>query len=138
MIAIALALESWFAGTMLKSSRSTRPHRALELFAELGKLVGGEVADRPVIHAALAPAPDIESLQRLDFGGAAFGAGGLRDEQVDHMRAPPIDDGADRAGIDIIEPAADQRKTLRGEVDHRRRDVELAVEPRFYRVLVGG
>src|SRR3984893_17068700 len=138
MIAIALALESWFAGTMLKSSRSTRPHCALELLAELGQLIRREVADRPVVQSALAPAPDIESLQRLDFGGAAFGAGGLGYEQVDHMRAPPVDDGASRARIDIIEPAADQRKTLRGEIDHRRRHVELAVEPRFYRVPVGG
>ena len=83
-------------------------HRRFELLAELGKFIRGKVADRPVVQAALAPAPDVESLQRFGLGGAAFGAGGLGDEQVDHMRTLPVDDGADRAGVDIIEPAADQ------------------------------
>ena len=81
--------------------------------------------------------PDVEALDRLDLGGAPFGARRLRHEQVDDVLAAAIDHGADGAGIDIIEPAADQRKALRDEVDHRRRDIELAVEPRLYRVLVG-
>ena len=34
------------------------------------------------------------------------------------MRAALIDHRADGAGIDIIKPAADQRKALGGEVDH--------------------
>ena len=71
------------------------------------------------------------------FGRLALGIGGLRHEQVDDVLAPFVDHGADRARVEVIEPAADQGKTLRGEVDHRRRDVELAVEPGFYGVLVG-
>ena len=77
-------------------------------------------------------------MQGFEFGGAALGARGLRHEQIDDVLAAAIDHCADGAGIDIIEPAADQRKAFRGEVDHRRRDIELAVEPRLDRVLVGG
>src|SRR6478609_4147723 len=127
----------WLAMTA-RSPLPRRPalHRAFESLAKIRQLILGEVADRPVVQAAIAPVPDVESLHRLDFRGAAFCAAGLRHEQIDHVLAPAIDHGADGAGIDIIEPAADQGEALGGEVDYRRRDVELAVEPRFYRVLV--
>src|SRR3954466_3589199 len=125
-----------FAGTTL--TRRSAAHRAFELVAELGEFVAGEIADRPVVQAAIAPAPDIEALDRLDPGSAVFGAGGLGDEQIYHMRAPAVHDSGNGAGVDIIEPAADQGKALRGQVDHRRRHVELAVEPRLYGVLIGG
>ena len=62
-----------------KLPRRPRLHRGLEFLAELRKLVGGEIADRPVVQSPLAPAPDIESLDGFDFGRAAFGAGGLGD-----------------------------------------------------------
>src|SRR5580704_12177327 len=54
------------------------------------------------------------------------------------MLAPPVDDGGNRPAVEIVEPPADQGETLRGEIDHRRREIELAVEPRLDRVLVGG
>ena len=113
-------------------------YRALEFLAEIRKLVLCEIADSPKIQPAFAPVTDVEALDRLDLCGPPFGARRLRHEQVDDVLAAAIDHGADGAGIDIIEPAADQGKALRGEVDYRRRDVELAVEPRFHGVLVGG
>src|ERR1700730_19430174 len=88
------------------SPRRSAPHHAFELVAEFGEFVPGEIADRPVVQAAIAPAPDVETLDRIHPGRAALGAGGLGDEQVDHMRATAIDDGPDGAGIDIIQPAA--------------------------------
>src|SRR3954465_170013 len=111
---------------------------ALEPLAEIRKLVLADVADRPVIQPAFAPVPDVEALDRVDLRGASFGARRLRHEQVDDVLPAAIDHRADGAGIDIIEPAADQGKALRGQVDHRRRHVELAVEPRLYGVLIGG
>src|SRR6201994_4012866 len=111
--------------------------RGFELVAELGEFVGPDIADRPEVHALLAPAPDIEALHGFHPGRTALGVGGPGDEQIDDVRAPAIDHGTDRPRIDVIEPAADQRKTLRGEIDHRRWDVELAVEPRLDRMLVG-
>ena len=52
----------------LRLSRTSAPQCALELFAEVGELVGGEVADRPVVQAAFTPVPDVEALQGFDLG----------------------------------------------------------------------
>ena len=38
----------------------------------------------------------------------------------------------------IVQPPADQRITLIGQIANRRREVELAVKPRLHRVLVRG
>ena len=38
---------------------------ALELLAEFGEFVGADIADRPVVQSALAPAADVESLHGL-------------------------------------------------------------------------
>ena len=83
------------------SSHRRAPHRRLEFLAELGEFVRGEIADRPVVQAAIAPAPDIESLDRIELGGTAFGARGLGHEQIDDVGAPPVArrcQGAARAG----------------------------------------
>ena len=66
-----------------------------------------------------APAPDVEPLHLFDFRA---GSRRLRDEQIDHVLAPPIDDRGHRLAVDVVEPPADQREALRGQVDHRRRD----------------
>src|SRR3954454_4893807 len=103
---------AWMGG-----SRSARPapHCRSKLLPEFGEFVGGDIADRPIMQAALAPASDVESLKALG-PGAVLRAGGLGHEQVDDMQAPAVNDRADRAGVDIVEPAADQRKTLRSQV----------------------
>src|SRR5437868_6677364 len=59
-------------------------------------------------------------------------------EQVDKMFAPLIDQCRHWPVIEIIKTAADQRKSLLGEIDHGRREVEPCIQPRFYRVLIGG
>src|SRR6195952_1477580 len=107
--------------------RPAAPHRRLEFLAELRQFIGAEIADRPVVQPPLAPAPDVETLNR--FGsGAMLGASALRDEQVDDVAAPLVDHRAERAAVHIIEPAADQGKALGGEIDYRRRHVQPAVE----------
>src|SRR3984893_19003622 len=53
------------------------------------------------------------------------------------MLAAPVDECGNWLPGKDIEPAADQRKTLVGEVDGRRRQVALSGEPRLDRVLVG-
>ncbi len=62
----------------------------------------------------------------------------LGDEQIDHVLAPLIDDRGNRLTVDIVEPAAEQRKALRGQVDDRGRDIHSAVEPRLDGMLVAG
>src|SRR5271165_4747691 len=65
-----------------------RPGGRLEFLAELGELIGADVADGPEIQAAFAPAADVEALDGLGTGLTARGVRGLRHEQIDHMRAP--------------------------------------------------
>ena len=45
-----------------------RPHRGLELVAELVELVGADIADGPEVQAALAPAADVEALDGVGPG----------------------------------------------------------------------
>src|SRR5437879_13269785 len=103
----------------------TRLHRRLELVDELGELVAADVTDGPEVQAAFAPAAAVEALHGLSLRRPMLGARGLRYEQVDHVLSTLVDDGADGACIDIVEPAADQRETSRGGIDHRWGDVEL-------------
>jgi len=48
---------------------------------------------------------------------AAAEAGSLRDEEVDYMASPAIDDCSNRPPVDEVKPAADQREALRRQVD---------------------
>ena len=54
------------------------------------------------------------------------------------MLAPAIHQGGNRPPTDHVEAPADQREALGSEVAHRDAEVDLALEPRFHRVLVGG
>src|SRR3954454_1986110 len=121
---------AWMGGSL---SARPAPHCRSKLLPEFGEFVGGEIADRPIMQAALAPASDVESLKALGPGRAVPGASGLGHEQVDDMQAPPIHDRSDPVVVAIVEPQADQRKPLRSQVDDRRRHVQLAAEPRLHR-----
>src|SRR6202035_5204459 len=81
---------------------------------------------------------DVETLHDFVLDAVDRGAQRLADEQIDYVLAPAVDDRSHRLAVDVIEPAADQGKTLRGQIDDRRGDVELAVEPRLDGVLVAG
>ncbi len=112
--------------------------RGFDPVAEVLQLLGVDVAHRDEAQVGEAPAPDVEALQR--FHGAALRRRSLRigrgDEQVDDVLAPFVDDGGDRPAVEIIEPAADQRESLGRQVDHRRGQVDLAVEPGLDGVLI--
>src|SRR3954470_9408847 len=103
----------------------------LELRAEFLQLLGIDVADGPEFEAIRVPAPDVESLDFLDLGTAAFRGRVRRDEEIDHMGPAPIDDGGDGPAVDVVQTPADQTEALGSQVDDRRRDVELAGEPWF-------
>ena len=53
------------------------------------------------------------------------------------MLVPLIDEGNHSVSAKVIEPAAEEREFLRGEVFDRRRKVQLAVKPRLDGVLIG-
>ncbi len=54
------------------------------------------------------------------------------------MGAAAIDQGRRGAPLDVVQPAAGQGVALLGQVDHRRGEVDLAVEPGLDRMAVGG
>src|ERR1044071_2089965 len=103
---------------MTRLSVSAISHCSLELFSELREFIRAKIADRPVVQPALAPVPDVKALDVFGFGGAMPGAGRLCDEKIDDVTAPPVPHRAERACIDAVEPAADQQKPLRGEIDY--------------------
>src|SRR5882757_9435368 len=92
------------------TSSSRAPHRRLEFLAELRQFIYTKIADRPIVQSSLAPAPDVETLNRFGFG-AVLRVRALRNEQVDDVATPLVDHRAERAAVHIIEPAADQQKT---------------------------
>src|SRR4051795_11878793 len=106
--------------------------RGFELAPEVFQLVGAEIAHRPEREARLGPAADVEALQGFDCGAVPLGA--LRDEQIDDVHAAPVDQRGDGLAVEIVEPAADQREALRGQVNQRRRDIKTSVEPRLHGV----
>ena len=53
------------------------------------------------------------------------------------MFAPSIDQSRDGAVIDNVQAAAEQRKSLIGEISNWRREIQLAGEPWLHRVLIG-
>ena len=62
----------------------------------------------------------------------------LRDKQIDHVFSALIDDRGNRFVIDVIEASAKKRKAFRGQIDHWRRNIDPAVEPRFHGVPIAG
>lgn len=52
------------------------------------------------------------------------------------MLAALIDHCGHCSIIEIVEPAADQRKTLRSQVHHSRREIQFAIEPEIHSVLI--
>src|ERR1700726_198243 len=101
-------------------------NRGLELIAEFLQFLAVYVADRPEAEVRPGPAPNRETLQffhrRSDPGTRS-----LRNEQIDDMGASLIDDRRDRPAIDVVETAADERKTLWRQVDDRGCYAETAV-----------
>jgi len=80
--------------------------------------------------------PQVIALAVANGGRAARAARARQEEHVDEVLAPAVGQHGDRPSIQIIEPATDERKPLRGEVMYRGRVVELAVEPWLHRVLI--
>jgi hypothetical protein len=57
---------------------------------------------------------------------------------VYEMFSALVDQRGDLAPFEIIEASANQRKAVARQIFDRRREIELAVEPRFHRVLIRG
>src|SRR5947209_6690522 len=96
---------------------------------ELSQPLLAGVGDGPVRHSAFSPVKHVEALALAGdwrASGAVRGVGGGPGEKVDDVAVGAIDQGRDRMISEIVEAAADEGKTLTGEVDDDRRVVELA------------
>src|SRR5665213_746864 len=102
MIGIATTLaQRWVS---LRSTHPTSYNRRLSCscpapprtWRRLVEFVGADIADRPEVHALLAPAQHAEALQGFHLRRLAFGIAGLRHEQIDDVLAPLVNHRADR------------------------------------------
>ena len=106
----------------------------MEFFREFGPLVGVNVADGAEV--------EVPSLQRRTLNPCMISSlrrargGCASDKQIYQMFTALIDDRRRCLAINIVETATDQRKALRCQVDHRRGQGELAVEPGLDGMLV--
>ena len=105
------------------------------------EVVWGGVGDGEIGEAGGLPRePMVAVLLAGGLGGARDGwcGGGRHDKDVDDVFAAAVDEGGSGATGEHIEAAAEERKAVVGEVADGGGEVDLAVEPRFYGVLVGG
>src|SRR6266851_9230298 len=84
----------------------------------------------PERHAAAGPVPHVKAAHRArrQRRNPVCWPG----EQIDRVVCPLVNEGGDRLTRDVVQPATPQRESERGEVGHRRREVQLAQEPRFH------
>src|SRR5437868_2148560 len=103
---------------------------------ELFELRHLDVGDGPEIHAVLRPAHDVVTLTLRRLRRRVAGTG--PDELINEVLVVLIDERCDGPAVEIIETATGQWKVRRGEILDRRREVELAVEPRLHGVAILG
>src|SRR5713101_6846173 len=103
---------------------------------ELSQLGATDTGHRPIRHPRLSPMNDIISPADLgDRQGVSHMLRG-RDEKIDDVLAPPVHHRGYWTVIQIVEPAANQRKSVSNEVFDRRCKIESAIEPGLDRMLV--
>jgi len=76
------------------------------------------------------PVPREVALRRI-------GRSGRPREKIDHVLAPMVNQCRYGSVGDVFDASSDQRKSLGGEILHFGGIIELTVEPRLHRVLIG-
>src|SRR6266481_9872024 len=110
----------------------------VELLLKRLQIVSVNVGNGPVVEVGVSPMQELIALARYRLWSSGCIGRCRPNKQVNEMLAPLVNQGRHRPVIQIIQTATDQRKSLTGEVHHRRRKIELRIQPRFYGVLVGG
>ena len=106
---------------------------------ELNQVGRSGVGNGVEFHSRCLPGDPVVALLRACArrGGLFFLAGRRPDEHADEMLSACVNEGRDGAAVHDIEAAALERKTVIGKIPDRRREIEFAVEPGLYSVLVG-
>ena len=87
---------------------------------ELGQLGIVQVGYCPERHVAVDPLMNVESSHRSVERPCERVIALWRDEHVDRVLLSLIDERSNRLAVDVIEPASDQRKSDRREIDDGR------------------
>jgi hypothetical protein len=102
---------------------------------ECFELRWGRIRDGPIAQSTIVPMKQAVP-SYLERPLARLTTGGTPDEHVDLVQTTAVDENGGRMTIDVVEPPAEQWKSLVDEIDHRWRDVRLPSEPRLHRVPV--
>src|SRR6266571_19377 len=104
---------------------------------KLLQLAQVQIRDNPIGHISGRPMDQVVAVTCAPglLGGYIGRCG--PEKQIDDMLLPLVHQGRDRAVPKVIEAPSDQRKTLRRHILDRRGKRQLALKPRFDRVLVG-
>src|SRR5437867_4981050 len=107
-----------------------------ELLLEKFQIVNVHVRNSPVVKVRVSPVQKLISLARYGFRSFCFVRGYWPNKKVDKVFAMPINQRRHWPVIQVIEAAANQRKSLTGNIDNRRSKIELRVSPGFYSMLI--
>ena len=109
----------------------------LELLLKSLQIAGVHIGDRPVIEIGIRPMQKLKALARDCPGSFARIWFCRPNKQVNEMFAPLINQCRRGPVTEVIETATYQRKAFAGQIDHRRGESELRVQPWLDRVLIG-
>src|SRR5216683_6592865 len=91
----------------------------------------------PIVHARVGPMQQIISLTfRSNFCGR-IALLSRPDIQIDVMLLALVDKRGHSSVIQVFESTPDKRKSLGGKVLNRGSEIQFAIEPWFYCVLIG-
>src|ERR1043166_5217549 len=121
---------------------------SFEKLLKLLQLFLANVGNSPIVKLRIKPMQKVITLarDRLQGEGSLLIPGRTRgsvcacpsrpDKQVNEMFAPSVNQRRHWSVIQIIQAAANQRKSLTGKIDHRRGKIEFGVQPGLYRMLI--
>src|ERR1700730_11582639 len=109
----------------------------LETLSESLQVVGVNIGNGPIVEIGINPVQELITLPRYCLGSFRRVRLCRPYKQINKMLPPLIDQRRHRSVIEIVKTAADQRKSLLRKVNYARGEIELRVQPRCYRVLIG-
>src|ERR1700730_3319880 len=107
-----------------------------ELLLEKLQIVNVHVRNSPVVKVRVTPVQKLISLARYRFWSFCFIRRCWPNKKVDKVFAPFVNQRRHWLVIQIIQAAANQRKSLAGKIDNRRGKIELRVQPGFDSMLI--
>ena len=107
-----------------------------EMRGELAKLFGVQIGDSPVIHLTAGPMDEIVTSARQRRRLENTIRRSRNDEQINWMFVPFINERDHGLAVEIIQSSPDQRESVSSEIANFRSEIDFAIEPRLYRVLI--